>query len=257
MRKFALILMLLSSMVQAETPAERGLAIINEVDRRNQGWQDSNGDMEMILRNRQGKESRRTLHVSLLEVIGDGDKSLAIFDSPRDIKGTAFLSYSHALTPDEQWLYLSALKRVKRISSRNKSGPFVGSEFAYEDLSSFEVEKYSYIYLRDEELKGLDCYLLELKPEYEYSGYSKSFLWVDKAHYRLQKIEYYDRKGSLLKTQEFNDYRLYLDKYWRALTITMDNHQNGKSTILKLKNYQFKTGLTDNDFTKHNLKHQH
>ena len=257
MRKFALILMLLSSMVLAETPAERGLAIINEVDRRNQGWQDSNGDMEMILRNRQGKESRRTLQVSLLEVIGDGDKSLAIFDSPRDIKGTAFLSYSHALTPDEQWLYLSALKRVKRISSRNKSGPFVGSEFAYEDLSSFEVEKYSYIYLRDEELKGLDCYLLELKPEYEYSGYSKSFLWVDKAHYRLQKIEYYDRKGSLLKTQEFNDYRLYLDKYWRALTITMDNHQNGKSTILKLKNYEFKTGLTDNDFTKHNLKHQH
>ena len=257
MRKFALILMLLSSMVLAETPAERGLAIINEVDRRNQGWQDSNGDMEMILRNRQGKESRRTLQVSLLEVIGDGDKSLAIFDSPRDIKGTAFLSYSHALTPDEQWLYLSALKRVKRISSRNKSGPFVGSEFAYEDLSSFEVEKYNYIYLRDEKLKGLDCYLLELKPEYEYSGYSKSFLWVDKAHYRLQKIEYYDRKGSLLKTQEFNDYQLYLDKYWRALTITMDNHQNGKSTILKLKNYEFKTGLTDNDFTKHNLKHQH
>ena len=256
MRNLALILLLLSSMVLAETPAEKGLAIVNEVDRRNQGWQDSRSDMEMILRNRQGKESRRTLHVRLLEIIGDGDKSLAIFDSPRDIKGTAFLSYSHALTPDEQWLYLSALKRVKRISSRNKSGPFVGSEFAFEDLSSFEVQKYNYIYLRDEALKGLDCYLLELKPEYEHSGYSKSFLWVDKAHYRLQKIEYYDRKGSLLKTQEFNDYRLYLNKYWRALTVIMDNHQNGKSTILKLNNYQFKTGLTENDFKKHNLKHQ-
>jgi hypothetical protein len=61
-----------------------------------------------------------------IEVKGDGDKSLSIFDSPRDVKGTALLTFTHALESDEQWLYLPALKRVKRISFSNKSGPFLG-----------------------------------------------------------------------------------------------------------------------------------
>ena len=131
----------------AETAEEKGLKIITEVDSRNQGWQDSSADMLMTLRNRNGKESIREIRVKNLEVEGDGDKGLTVFDQPRDVKGTAFLTYSHALEPDEQWIFLPALKRVKRISSSNKSGPFMGSEFAYEDISSFEIPKYSYLYL--------------------------------------------------------------------------------------------------------------
>ena len=84
--------------------------------------------------------SLRTLEVPDESV---GDKSLIIFDSPRDIKGTALLSYAKILDPDDQWLYLPALKRVKRISSVNKSGPFVGSEFAFEDFTALELNKYA------------------------------------------------------------------------------------------------------------------
>ena len=240
----------------AETAEEKGLKIITEVDSRNQGWQDSSADMLMTLRNRNGKESIRKIRVKNLEVEGDGDKGLTVFDQPRDVKGTAFLTYSHALEPDEQWIFLPALKRVKRISSSNKSGPFMGSEFAYEDISSFEIPKYSYLYLRDEVLDGRDCFVLELRPQYKHSGYTKSHVWIDKEEYRPQKNEFYDRKDALLKIQQFTDYQQYLGQYWRADTMIMVNQQNGKSTTLKWTNYQFQTGLTDKDFEKNDLKRQ-
>ncbi len=74
----------------------------------------------------------------------DGDKSLFVFDEPRDVQGTAFLIHAHREDADDQWLYLPALKRVKRISSANRSGSFMGSEFAYEDMTAQEVEKFTY-----------------------------------------------------------------------------------------------------------------
>ncbi len=132
----------------------------------------------------------------------------------------------------------------------------MGSEFAYEDMSSFEIPKYSYLYLRDEVLDGIDCFVLELRPQYEHSGYTKSFVWIDKAEYRTQKIEYYDRKESVLKIQRFSDYQQYLGQYWRAHTMTMENQQNGKSTVLHWDNFQFNTGLTADDFEKNDLKRQ-
>jgi len=259
MRKLIALLALLLAMPQivfAETAEEKGLAIITEADNRDKGWTDSSAAMKMVLKNRQGKESVREIRVTNLEMQNDGDKGLTVFDYPRDVKGTAFLSYSHSLVPDEQWIYLPALKRVKRISSSNKSGPFMGSEFAYEDISSFEIPKYSYLYLNDETLNGQDCYVVELKPQYKHSGYTKSIVWIDKAEYRLQRIDYYDRKDSLLKVQMFSDYKQYLGQYWRAHTQTMENKQNGKSTTLIWGEFQFQTGLTEKDFQKNDLKRQ-
>jgi len=258
MRKFILLLTLITVMpfAQAETAEEKGLAIAIESDNRDKGWSDSYAEMKMVLRNRHGKESSRQIRVTNLEMDGDGDKGLTVFDTPRDVKGTAFLSYSHSLEPDEQWIFLPALKRVKRISSSNKSGPFMGSEFAYEDISSFEVEKYSYTYLRDETIDGIECFVSELRPQYKHSGYTKTHVWIDKAEYRIQRIDFYDRKDSLLKIQRFTDYKLYLDQYWRAHTQTMENQQNGKSTTLYWNDFQFKTGLTEKDFEKNDLKRQ-
>ena len=250
----AVSLTLLSGYVSAETPEEKGLSIAVEADRRDSGFGDFTAHMTMTLSNRQGEKSVRKLRVKTLEVEGDGDKSLSIFDEPRDIKGTAMLTFSHALKPDEQWLYLPALKRVKRISSKNKSGPFMGSEFAYEDLSSQEVEKYSYKYLRDEEINGLDSFVVERIPAYKYSGYSRMVVWLDKEHYRPQKIAFFDRKNKLLKTLLFENYQQYLDKYWRADRMLMQNHQTGKSTLLEWQDYRFRTGLSDRDFNKNTLK---
>lgn len=249
-----LLLILPAPELYAETPEEKGLAIAVEADKRDNGWGDQIADMEMILRNKQGEESRRTLRISTLEVQGDGDKSLTIFDDPKDVKGTAFLSYTHALVPDDQWLYLPALKRVKRISSANKSGPFVGSEFAYEDLTSQEVQKYSYKWLKDEPLDGKNCFVIERIPAYENSGYARQIVWMDQEIYQPRKVEFYDRKNSLLKTLTMKDYKQYLDQYWRPDNMHMVNHQTGKETTLIWKNYKFGNGLTDRDFDQNTLK---
>jgi hypothetical protein len=155
--------------------------------------------MVMTLTNRKGETSTRQIRIRTLEVPGDGDKSMSIFDEPADVKGTAMLTYSHGLEPDDQWLYLPAIKRVKRISSRNKSGPFMGSEFAFEDIGSQEVEKYSYQWLRDEACGEWQCHVLERTPAYEFSGYSRQIVWLDTQAYRMLKVEFYDRKNELLK----------------------------------------------------------
>ncbi len=249
-----LVLFLTAAVAVAEIAEEKGLAIAREVDARDSGWGDYQARMDMLLRNRQGEESLRKMRIKALEVKDDGDKTLIVFDEPRDVKGTALLTFSHKVKDDDQWLYLPALKRVKRIASRNKSGPFMGSEFAYEDLASQEVEKYTYKYLRDDVLDGIPVFVIERYPVSRYSGYKRQVVWVDKQRYIPLKIEYYDRKNSLLKTLTFEGYRQYLDRYWRADRMFMQNHQTGKSTLLTWKDYRFRTGLKDSDFTRNSLK---
>lgn len=245
---------LLPAYTVAETAEEKGLAIAIEADKRDQGFVDSTANMKMVLRNRTGKESTRNVRVKTLEVTGDGDKSLSIFDEPADVKGTASLTWSHSSKPDEQWLYLPALKRVKRISSKNKSGPFMGSEFAFEDIGSQEVDKYTYKYLRDEAINGADTFVLERFPTDKNSGYTRQITWIEKERYIALKVEYYDRKGALLKTLESGGYEQFLDKHWRPTKMDMVNHQSGKSTTLLFENYAFGTGLSDKDFAKNALK---
>ncbi len=240
----------------AADPVALGNSIAEEWDRRDQGFGDTRAYMKMELENRHGQKSVREMRTDTFEVAGheEGDKSLVLFERPRDVKGTAFLSFSHILEPDDQWLYLPALKRVKRISSKNKSGPFVGSEFAYEDLSAQELKKYTYKWLRDEACGELECFVVELTPTYKNSGYTRMVVWYDKGEYRQQKIDYYDRKKSLLKTLTYGDFRQYLDQYWRPHDMFMVNHQTGKKTRLKFEKIDFRTGLTDKDFSKNGLK---
>jgi len=251
----ALSLCLSPLIATAETPEEKGLAIAQEADRRDTGFKDYTANMLMTLKNRHGEESIRKIRIKTLEVEGDGDKSLTIFDNPKDVKGTAFLNFTHKKGDDDQWLYLPALKRVKRISSSNKSGSFMGSEFAYEDFSSQEVEKYTYKWIRDEVFDSQECFVVESYPvDIKNSGYTRQVTWIDKSEYRTLKVEYYDRKESHLKTLTFKDYQKYLDKYWRSDEMNMVNHQNGKSTKLIWSNYKFRVGLEDRDFNKNSLK---
>ena len=249
---FCLILLPLNAV--AQTAEEKGLAIAREAQQRDNGWGDQQAVSRMILRNRHGEQSVRETRSSNLEVPNDGDKVLIIFDAPADVKGTAFLNYTHAIEPDEQWLYLPALARVKRISSSNKSGPFMGSEFAYEDISSQELEKYTYKWLRDEGIDGKDCFVVERYPQYPDSGYTRQIVWIDKTMYQPLKIEFFDRKNAPLKTLTFHGYSSYLEKYWRPSQMEVVNHQTGKSTLLEWTEYKFRTGLSDRDFDQNALK---
>lgn len=238
----------------SQTAEERGLEIAREMDARDTGWRDMTSNMTMLLRNKRGDESKREMRLKSLEVSGDGDKSLTTFDTPKDVKGTSFLSHTHVVGADDQWLYLPALKRVKRISSNNKSGPFMGSEFAYEDLTSQEVDKYTYKYIRDDTANGKQVFVVERYPVDKKSGYTKQVAYVDQEEYIPVRIVYYDRKGSLLKTLQFSDYHLYKDQYWRAHTMEMKNVQTGKSTVLTWTDITFGNDLSDRDFDRTSLK---
>ena len=247
-------LFLLASALHAETTQEKGLAIAQEMKARDLGWSSSQSLMVMTLRTRKGKEIVRQMRSKSLEVDGDGNKSLIIFDTPLDVKGTSFLSFSHKVNTDDQWIYLPALKRVKRIASKNKSGPFLGSEFAFEDLSSFEVEKFNFDYLGDDQLNGKTMFKISMVPVDPNSGYTKTEAWVDNEYYRVHKIDFYDRRDTLLKTLTISDYKLYKDKYWRADKQNMTNHKTGKSTDIVIKNIELNVGLKESEFNENRLK---
>ncbi|MDH3905651.1 MAG: outer membrane lipoprotein-sorting protein, partial [Gammaproteobacteria bacterium] len=145
-----------------------------------------------------------------------------------------------------------ALKRVKRISSSNKSGPFVGSEFAFEDFTAIELNKFEYRYVGEQACGDLTCDVIERTPRYENSGYTKQVSWVDQADFQIRKVEFYDRRGDLLKVLELKDYRNY-DGVWRAHVLSMNNVQTNKQTDLVYSDFQFGVGLSENDFVKGRL----
>ena len=239
---------------QQVDPEKRGLNIALDARTRGVGFGDFTARQTMVLRNRGGQESRRQLRLQVLEVPGDGDKNLFVFDEPRDVKGTALLIHAHREKEDEQWIYLPALRRVKRISSSNRSGSFMGSEFAYEDMGTPEVEKFTYRYLREEPCGDLTCTVSERIPVDRRSGYSRQEVWQDQKELRVWKVHYYDRKNAHLKTLTVADYRQYLDRYWYASEMTMVNHITGKSTTLTWTELQFQNNLNGNDFTRTGLR---
>jgi hypothetical protein len=238
----------------ADSPEEQGLKLATEARERQKGFGNFVAGMTMTLRNKRGQESKREVRLKVIEVEGDGDRTLFVFDRPRDVRGTAFLVHAHKEEADDQWLYLPALKRVKRISSSNQSGSFMGSEFAYEDLTPQAVEKFTYRYLRDEPCGPSTCTVSERFPVDRKSGYSRQVVWRDKEELRVWKVEYYDRKDAHLKTLTLDDYQQYLGRYWRAGEMTMENHLTGKSTVLTWTDYRFGTDLDKRDFTRTGLR---
>ena len=235
---------------QAETAEEAGLRIATEARERQKGFGNFTSSMTMTLRTKRGQESNREMRLKVMEVSDDGDRSVFVFDRPRDVKGTAFLVHAHKDGPDDQWLYLPALKRVKRISSANQSGSFMGSEFSYEDLGAAEVEKFTHRYLRDEPCGELECIVLERIPLSEESGYSRQLVWLDKDELRSMQIQYFDLREAHFKTMVMEDYAQYLDRFWRSSRITMTNHLTGKSTVLVWSDYVFGTDLDARDFSR-------
>jgi len=229
------------------------LEIAQKADKVTDGFESSISKTEMTLINASGQKSVRDLIMKTLEG-ENGDKTLSTFLSPADVKGTKVLGWEHIDRDDDQWLYLPALKRVKRIASRNKSGSFMGSEFSYEDIGNQNSGKYSF----DGEpeivqFNGKECYKGVRIPKDKNSAYTKQITWVDTKDFLIQKVEYYDRKQEHLKTATFSDYK-QIDGVWRVGKIEMKNHQNDKSTILIWKEDKIKAGLSSRNFDKRELK---
>jgi len=233
---------------------EAGDRIAKEARGRQRGYGNFSANMTMTLRTKSGRESQRILRIIVMETETTGERTLFVFDRPANVKGTAFLIHAHKDKPDQQWLFLPALKRVKGISSSNQSGSFMGSEFSYEDLGTSEVEKYVHRYLRDEPCDDLTCFVIERVPNDKDSGYSKLLIWMDQAELRTVKVDFFDRRGAHLKTMVAQGFEKYLDKYWRSSELKMTNHLTKKETDLSWSNFQFGLDLNERDFSKTALK---
>jgi len=247
-------LILIPQNAYAETNEEKGYRLFKEFVDRNEGFGDSSSIGTMTLKDSAGNESIRQFINMILEEPNEnlGDKSITIFTEPRDIKGTATLTHSK-IEPDDndQWIYLPAIKRVKRISSSNRTGKFVGSEFSFEDLASQEIENNTYLWLEDLDCPNiieLKCSMIEARPKNKKSGYSKVINYIDLQEFRVQFAQFYNRRGDLEKELSYLDYKKYLDKYWFFHGLVMLNKQTGKSTELKWDEYKVQSGLKMSDF---------
>jgi hypothetical protein len=249
MKKIILTAFILSSSLFAIS----NLEVAKKADKTIEGFQSSIAQTKMILINAAGQKSIRDLYMLTLE--GEkGDKTLSTFLNPADIKGTKTLTHQHLNKDDDQWLYLPALKRIKRIASRNKSGSFMGSEFSYEDIGNQNYQKFIFSdQAKEVILDGQECYESIRIPKNKNSGYTKQITWIDKKEFLIRKIDYYDRKKELLKTAIFSKYKK-INTIWRVGQIEMKNFQNDKSTILMWEKEKLHAGLKDKDFNKRVLK---
>ena len=229
-----------------------------KVDAVNSGFVDSVSDMKMTLVDANGASSVRHMNNKRMEKPkgsdGEGGKSLMYFKSPSDVKGTALLTHEKIDRNDDQWLYLPALKRVKRISSKNKSGSFMGSEFSFEDLSGQPPEKFTYDGdAKKSTLNGKNVLVYDRIPTDKYSGYKKHIVYVDAKEFIVRKIDYYDRKSDLLKSSDVGNYHK-VKGFWRPQKVMMKNIQTGKATTLEWLNEKLKNSLKAKDFAKRILK---
>jgi hypothetical protein len=256
MKRILFLAILISSTLWAQNNvnnSNRGLEISLKAEQFNNGFIGDQGEMEMEIINAYGDSIKRKMIRVSSETKNDGDKSVIKFLWPLDVKDTRLLTWTHKNKNDSQWLYMPSIKRVKRINSRNQSGSFMGSEFYYEDLNSQEIEKYTHKYIKDIKYQDRDCWLIERVPHDKNSGYSKIVSWLDKQYYNPLKIEYYDRKGELLKTADFKGYKQY-KKWWRQSEIFMMNHQTKKSSRMVWKNLKLSIKHSSKSFTKSRFK---
>ena len=233
---------------EAQPPDRRGEALAREVAERASGYHDFEATLSMRL----GEDGTpRRLRLRAMEAEG-GAHSLILFDGPADVRGTALLSRQDG-AEQQQWLYLPAMRRSRRIAGGQLSSAFLGSEFAYEDISGISAGRYAWRLVgRAPCARGSDevCHQLESRPKFEGSGYSRRVLYVDRDHLRVRRVEHFDAQGRLLKTLVHEDWQLHDGRFWRARRWTMINHQSGKRTVVTVQGYRFGNGFSDRDFSR-------
>ncbi|ARU86485.1 outer membrane lipoprotein-sorting protein [Pseudomonas sp. M30-35] len=234
---------------------ERGTEIANKIHDNDSGFVDYKAAGYMTTKRAGGAAAERSFQMYTLESADAGDKRLVVFQTPRDLAGFVSLTYNNPDAPDDQWIFLPALNRVKRLASRDKTGSFGGSEFSYEDIATWELNSYTYKFLQDEPCgePKTTCHTIANIPKYQYSGYSKLVETIDPRIWKPQNVVYFDKAGRELKRLDFYDYQQYQGKYWRPGRIVMTNLRDNSVSEIKWVDYTFKTGLKESDMSERRM----
>jgi len=240
-----------------EIPGEpTGLQIAINVDEREDG-DDQISESTWTLTNKAGKTRvRHTLRYWKDYEGKDGlsSKSFIYFDTPPDVKDTTFLNWSQeaADADDDQWIYLPALRKVRRIASGDKENSFMGSDLIYDDMGDREVEEDTFTLLRVENDNGTKMYVVQAIAKKENYIYSKRLAWVNAETWTIPQIEFYDRKGRLLKIMT-SDW-VQIDGIWTWEKTVVENQLSGHRTEIAISNVKYNQGLKESLFTERSLR---
>ena len=225
-----------------------GLEIVENVYNRSVG-EDMTADLTMTLTNSSGDSRVRKIK-QFSKDFGKVEKKIMFFVTPADVKNTSFMnwSYDEEGKDDDQWIYLPALKKTKRISSDSKSDYFMGSDFTYDDLGDRQPKQDKHKLLREENVNGENCFVVESTPKDKDYMYSKTITWIIKDKWIGLKKEFYDEDGELLKTLNVDKYE-NINGFLIITNTAMNNKQNDHKTIMELKNVKINTGIDDRKFT--------
>ena len=210
--------------------------------------EDQTSTLTMTLVNKSGQTRVRKIK-QYMKDFGDVEKSIMFFQTPADIKNTSFMNWTYdSDKSDDQWIYLPALKKVKRISSDSKSDYFMGSDFTYDDLGDRKLDADVHKLLREETIDGHACYVVESTTKDEDYMYSKTITWVRKDNFVGMKKEFYDEDGDLLKILTIKKVEK-ISGFWVITHSEMKNLQNNHKTIIKLSDVEIDTGVSASKFT--------
>lgn len=256
---FALsIAVLCSPFAQADDAKAR--AIMEKVDARDDG-DNRTSDMQMILIDKHGNQRVRKMR-SYRKDVGEDTYSLTFFIEPADVENTGFLTYDYddPNKDDDQWLFLPALKKTKRIAASDKSGSFMGSDFNYSDMTSRDLEDYDYSLQREMEVRGKKVWLIESVPRsqdiIEESGYSKGLVFVRQDNYVVVRSINWVENSTRLKYMDIPRLE-QIDGIWTPLEITMTTKQGKQTehkTILRFDNLKYNQQIDDKLFTTRRLE---
>mgnify|MGYP003975399763 FL=1 len=254
-RHAKILFLLISSFLLAQPSARSVMEKMDQI----QKPMDVQTHLKMTLISlKNGKERRRSRELTSIEKrYEDGrydKKSLLLFSQPKEVKGTGFLTWDKVgIAPDDQWLYLPALKKVKRIRTNEKGRSFMGTDFSYEDLSGRDLDADKYELLGVDIIHGTDCYKIRANPIEKGSQYSWRILWIDKTHSLMKRVEFFNKKEMVFKILDIPDHVKNGD-YWTATKMIMKNLKNNHSTELTVLKVKYDQDLKDNVFTESYLK---
>lgn len=240
----------------AELPDIDAHQVAVNADEREDG-DDETSDLEMTLINKKGQERIRKV-LTYRKDYGDDSKMVMFFKEPADVKDTGFLSwnYDDESKDDDQWLYLPALKKVRRISSSKKKDYFMGTDFTYDDMGDRNVDDYTYKHLGTETIDGIECYHIEMMPKdksiVKKTGYGRGEMWVRPDIWMGIRMTFFDKKLKFLKELTLSDIE-QIDGIWTAQTMTMENEQKNHKTVFKFSNITYNNGLEDDIFSQRRL----
>lgn len=241
-----LVLLLIPGFFCVNALALTGRDVMIMVDEREDG-DDSKAVVEMILINHRGKKRIREM-ISYRKDYGKDARKLMYFKKPFDVKGTSFLSWEwdNPDRDDDKWLYMPALRKVRRISGKSTNDYFMGSDFTYDDMGNRNVDEDTHTLTGEETINGSDCWKIESVPLEKDDCYDKKILWIKKDAKAVIKAEYYD-DGGLIKTFTVKNLKLH-NNIWTIFEMEMKNRRENHVTVMKMSDVEYNIGVKDSFF---------